>query len=146
MAILRWRPAIDLPSIQREVNRLFDDFYGRVTEEGERYTRKWIPDVDILELENEIVLTAELPGVSKEDIKISVHDGELVLTGKKDAPAAEKSDCYHCSERYYGSFERKFTLSTKIDSAKIKAEFKDGVLKITLPKAEETKPKQIEIK
>lgn len=146
MAILRWRPSFDIPNIQREVNRIFDDFYGRSTEEGEKYSRPWVPDVDIVELENEILLTAELPGVKKEDIKISVHDGELVLSGKKDAPATEKSDCYHCSERYYGAFERKFTLSSAIDSAKIKAEFKDGVLKMFLPKAEEAKPKQIEIK
>ncbi|MBN1352019.1 Hsp20/alpha crystallin family protein [candidate division KSB1 bacterium] len=146
MAILRWRPTHYIPSIQREMNRLFDEFMGQDVEEGERYSRKWSPEVDIVEMENEIVLTAELPGVSKSDIKISVQDGELTLSGKKDVPENEKSDCYHCSERYYGPFERKFTLSTIIDSTKINAEFKNGVLKVRLPKAEAAKPTQIEIK
>ena len=146
MAVLRWRPTSELSSIQREMNRLFDNFFGQREEESAKYAGRWVPDVDIVELENEIILTAELPGVSKDDIKISVHDGELILIGKKEVPESEKSDCYHCSERYYGPFERRFTLSTTIDTSKINAEFKHGVLKVILPKAEEAKPKQIEIK
>lgn len=146
MAIYRWRPGFDFYQMQREMNRIFDDFYRQAKGEETEETSGWSPNVDIIEHENEIVLVAELPGVSKQDIKLAVSNGVLTLSGEKQAPELAKDDCYHCTERFFGRFERKFTLPTTVADSKIKADFKDGVLKIVLPKAEEAKPKEIEIK
>ncbi|MCI0513229.1 Hsp20/alpha crystallin family protein [candidate division KSB1 bacterium] len=146
MAIYRWRPGYDLYDVQKEVNRLFEDFFSQRGEEGEQVRSTWNPQVDIVEHENEIVLLAELPGVSRDQVKVSVNNGVLTLSGEKKFRELGKDDCYHCAERASGPFERKFTLPTTIDEAKIKAEFKDGVLRVVLPKAEAAKPKEIAIK
>lgn len=145
MAIYRWRPGLDFYQMQREMNRLFDEFYQQSKGEEEHVGATWSPNVDIVEHDQEILLVAELPGVSKKDIKLSVSKGVLTLSGEKPAPDLTKDDCYHCTERFFGTFERKFTLPTMVAEDKIKADFKDGLLKISLPKAEEAKPKEISI-
>ena len=146
MAIYRWRPGFDFSQMQREMNRIFDEYYHQSKGEEEPTGSAWRPNVDIVEHENEIVLVAELPGVSRKDIRLSVSKGVLTLGGEKQPPELAKDDCLHCTERFFGPFERKFTLPTTVAEEKIKADFKDGILKISLPKAEEAKPKEIEIK
>lgn len=146
MAIVRWRPLRDIVSIQDEMNKLFDDFFGRTPtrwfqpEEG-----LWAPNVDVSETKDNIVLIAEMPGLNKEDIKLSVQDNVLTLSGEKKQEKEEKDANYHRLERSYGAFCRSFTLPTPVQADKVKASYKDGILKVTLPKTEEVKPKEIPI-
>ncbi|MBN2090975.1 Hsp20/alpha crystallin family protein [candidate division KSB1 bacterium] len=145
MPIYRWRPMSDVYQVQNEMKRLFDQYFGSEWEEGEQVRATWNPLVDVVELENEILLVAELPGVDKEHIKISVNNGVLSLSGEKKLAENEKKDCYHCSERFFGPFERVFNLPATVNESKIKADFKDGLLKISLPKTEAAKPREIQI-
>jgi HSP20 family protein len=106
----------------------------------------WSPSCDIYETKNEIVVKAEIPGVKKEDIKLSLQENVLTLTGERKFEEETKKENYVRVERGYGSFMRSFTLPSYVDVKKIGAEFKDGLLEVKLPKSEETKPKEIEIK
>ncbi len=148
MAIVRWRPMRDLMSLQEEMNRIFDRFFGTLPAEDqeEMAVSDWYPDVDIVENKDEIVVKAELPGMKKDDIHISYKDGVLTLEGERKKEKEEKDVNYHRVERVYGKFCRSFQLPTVIQEDKINAEYKDGILTIHLPKAEEAKPKEIEIK
>jgi HSP20 family protein len=145
MAIVRWRPFGDMVSIQDEMNKLFDDFLGRPLMRTEWSEGVWNPSVDISETKDNVIIKAEMPGLSKEDVKISVHDNMLTLTGEKKQEKEEKETNYHRVERNYGAFSRSFTLPTSVKNDNIKATYKDGVLSITLPKTEEVKPKEIPI-
>ena len=139
MSIIRWRPTRDLLSIRDEVNRLFDNFFTGVPErrrgllEGE-----WAPSVDVAETENDVVVTAELPGVEQDDVDITITDDVLTLKGEKKEEKEVKEKNYH-------RFQRSISLPAGVQADKAKAIYKDGVLHITLPKAEEAKPKQIKI-
>ncbi|MBN2105568.1 Hsp20/alpha crystallin family protein [bacterium] len=144
MTLVRFNPLRDLVNIQSEMNRLFDDFYVRGSENVEPST-VWSPMVDISESDNEIVVVAELPGLQKEDVKIALQDNVLSLEGDKKQETVDKGKCYHRLERCYGKFQRSFVLPTAVKGDKVKAAYKDGILTITLPKAEEAKPKQIDI-
>ncbi len=149
MAIVRWEPFRDLVSLQERMNRLFHDSYRGVSREaGEEdwaLGGSWAPAVDIFEHEGNIVLKAELPGVETKDVDIQVENNILTLRGERKFDSAVTRESYHRVERAYGAFSRSFTLPTVVDTDKIKAEFKDGVLRVTLPKREEAKPKQISI-
>jgi HSP20 family protein len=145
MAIVRWRPFRDMMSIQDEMNKLFDDFLGRPLMRTEWSEGVWNPSVDISETKDNVIIKAEIPGLSKEDVKISMQDNMLTLTGEKKQEKEEKEANYHRVERSYGAFSRSFALPTSVKSDKIKATYKDGVLFITLPKTEEVKPKEIPI-
>ena len=147
MAIVRWRPARDLLGIRDEMDRLFDEFFGNLPEQfgGEGGQGMWVPAVDISETDRELIVTAEVPGAKKDDIKISVHDNTLTIKGEKKQEKETKEENFHRIERSYGAFQRTFTLPTIVDASKIKATYKDGVLKIRLPKKEEAKPKEIPI-
>ncbi len=146
MSLIRWRPTRDLLSIRDEVNRLFDNFFTGVPErrrgllEGE-----WAPSVDIAETDNDVVVTAELPGVKQDDVDITITDDVLILKGEKKEEKEVKEKNYHRIERSYGSFQRSVSLPAGVQADKAKATYKDGVLHITVPKAEEAKPKQIKI-
>ncbi|MEK7268904.1 MAG: Hsp20/alpha crystallin family protein [Nitrospirota bacterium] len=107
---------------------------------------EWAPLVDITEDDKEYLIKAELPEVKKEDVKLTAHDDVLTITGERKYEKEEKGKKYHRVERAYGSFERSFTLPEDADEGKIAAEFKDGVLKVHLPKSEKAKPKSIEVK
>jgi len=154
MSLIRWNPTHELdrwPSdffgIQREINRVFDNFVrGGVQADESFMTSYWTPAVDIAEQENEYIVKMELPGVNKDDVKISLESNILTIKGEKKQEKEEKSKNLHRVERSYGSFQRSFTLPMTVKSDKIDAVFKDGVLSISLPKAEEAKPKQIEVK
>jgi HSP20 family protein len=143
---MRWRPSRDLLGIRDEMNRLFDNFFSGLPErrsgllEGE-----WAPSIDIAETDNEIVVTAELPGVDQKDVDITITDDVLTLKGEKKEEKEIKKENYHRIERSYGGFQRTVTLPTGVQADKAKATYKDGVLTVNVPKTEEAKPKQIKI-
>jgi HSP20 family protein len=148
MAIVRWEPFRDLVSLQDRMNRLFDSSYrgvGAAGEEDWALGGSWAPAVDIFEHEGNIVLKAELPGVDPKDVDVRVENNVLTLRGERKFDSEVKRESYHRVERSYGTFARSFTLPAVVDTGNIKAEFKEGVLRVTLPKREEAKPKQISI-
>jgi HSP20 family protein len=125
---------------------MFDDFFlPHTTTEDGSMTWGWNPVVDIYDNEDNIVIKAELPGVSKKDIEIDIKDRVLTLKGERSADNEVKEDNYYRRERTYGRFERSFTIPPNVDPDKIKADYNDGVLKIEVPKPEDQKPKQISV-
>jgi HSP20 family protein len=145
MAIIRWTPLRNMMSFRDEMDKLLDDFYGRLSPSAESYEGDWLPAMDMKETDNEIVACIELPGLSKGDIKVSVRNDVLSVSGEKKAEKSEQKENLHRVERSYGYFKRSVALPVEVDSEKVKATFKDGVLKITLPKVESRKPKEIPI-
>lgn len=145
MAITRWRPFRDLLSIQDEMNRVFDDFFGRPMTRLEWAEGVWSPSVNVSETKDNVAIKAEMPGMNKDDVNLSIQDNVLTLKGEKKQEKEERDANYHRIERSYGSFCRSFTLPTSVETDKIKASYKNGVLNITLPKTEEVKPKEIPI-
>jgi HSP20 family protein len=143
MAIVRWDPFRDL---QERMNRMFDDSY-RGTGRGEDWGLggAWAPPVDIYEKDGNIVVKAELPGVDPKDVDVRVENNTLTIRGERKIDNEVKQESYHRVERAYGTFTRSFSLPSVLDQEKIKAEFKDGVLQVTLPKHERALPKQINI-
>lgn len=148
MRLVPWDPFHELENMSERLNRIFGRSSLPRTGEGrqELAIPDWTPAVDISETKNEYQIKAELPDVKKENVKISVSDGMLHIKGERKFEKEEKEKKYHRIERYYGSFERSFTLPENVDESKLKAEFKDGVLNIQLPKLEKVKPKSTEIK
>jgi len=146
MALIRWDPFREISTLQERMNRLFSDVARRspVTEE-EMVQGAWIPPVDIYETGDSIVIKAELPGISKEDITLEVKDNTLAIRGEKKFEKDVKEENYHRVERSYGAFQRAFSLPSTVQQDKVKAKFRDGILEVTLPKAEEAKPKQIKV-
>jgi len=125
---------------------VFDNFfYPTNRDEVEFSIRNWNPVVDVYDNDDNFVIKAELPGIDKEDIEIDVKDRVLTLKGERSSENEVKEDNYYRRERSFGKFERAFTLPADVDPDKIKADFKDGVLKIDIPKPEEQKPRQITI-
>jgi len=145
MAIIRWDPFRDLITLREKMNRLFEDAFTSRTEEKDLISRSWSPAVDIFETENELVLTAEVPGIEDKDIEIKIEDNTLSLKGERKFEKETKEENYHRIERAYGSFYRSFTLPTYIDQDKIRAEHQNGVLKITMPKKAELKPRKVKV-
>jgi HSP20 family protein len=145
MAIVRWEPLRDLMTSQRGIDRLFKEAFTPFYDEGESSTRTWAPPVDIYETENDIVLKAELPGMDPKDVEVKVEDNTLYLKGERKFEKEVRNENYHRVERSYGSFARSFSLPNSISAEKVKAEFKDGLLTLTLPKREEAKPRTIKI-
>ncbi|MDD2317963.1 MAG: Hsp20/alpha crystallin family protein [Desulfobacterales bacterium] len=146
MSLIRWEPYGGLINLQSNINRLFNDVFPGKTAEGDDLSLgMWRPMVDICDTENAIVVTAELPGVKKEDISIEVKDNILTIKGERSVDSEVKEENYYRRERSFGSFQRSFSLPTEVNPESIKAGFKDGVLKIEVPKPEAKKPKQISI-
>jgi len=138
MAITRWSPARD------EMTRFMDEFLGRPFEtEGPTV---WQPRVDIQETDDNYTVRAELPGMKLEDIKITLHDNQLTIRGEKRREEEQKGTTYHRVERVYGTFERSFTLGHLVDNDRIEAHYKDGVLHLSIPKAEQAKAREIPIR
>ena len=149
MAIVRWAPFRDLVSLQDRMNRIFEESFRGQPAQGEEdwaLGGSWAPVVDIYEREGNIELNAELPGMNAKDVDVRVENNVLTLRGERHIDSEVKRESYHRVERAYGTFTRSFTLPSVVDMEKIKAEFKDGVLHLTLPKKEEAKPHQIAIK
>ncbi len=147
MTLVRWQPFQNMLAAEREFDRLFRDPFTTfgAEREAEPSTRPWAPAVDIYETENSIVLKAELPGIDPKDVEVRVEDNTLYLKGERRFEKETKDENYHRVERSYGSFARSFSLPNSIDADKVVAEYKDGVLNLTLPKREEAKPKTIRI-
>lgn len=142
---MRWSPVRDILNIQDEMSRLFNAFFTRTSDRTEGRTLSWSPLVDISETDDKIKVTAEVPGMKKDDIKISIQDNVLTLKGEKKQEKEEKDKNSHRVERAYGAFERSFSLPASVQTDKVKASYKEGVLTISLPKPEEAKPKEIDI-
>jgi len=145
MAIIRWDPFRDLVTLREKMNRLFEEAYSARGEERDLVSSSWTPSVDIYETEQELVLTAEVPGIEDKDIEIKVEDSTLTLKGERKFEKETKEENYHRIERAYGSFYRSFSLPPYIDQEKIEAEHEQGVLKITMPKKLEAKPKTVKV-
>jgi HSP20 family protein len=146
MALARWTPMGNLRSFQEEMNRMFNEFFqgGTGGEQG-WLAGAWTPPVDIYETDDALILKAELPGVSKDDVSIEVHNNTLILRGERKHEAEVKEDRYHRVERAYGTFQRSFLLPTMVDQENVQASYHDGVLELRLPKSEAAKPKRIAI-
>lgn len=154
MSLIRWSPARDLAtfpsdiaSMQREMNRVFNSFFhGEADEEFPLAASTWRPAVDITEGDSAFLVKMELPGVTKEDVKITMENNLLTVRGEKKEEKETKGTNVHRIERGYGLFQRSFTLPATVKGEKIEASFRDGILSITLPKSEEAKPKEIEVR
>jgi HSP20 family protein len=146
MSIVRWNPARELLGVQSEMNRLFNNFFDRDLSETSYRRTVWEPAVDISETADDFLVSADLPGLNKDDVKISYEDGVITIKGEKKQEKETKDKNYHRVERSYGMFERSFRLPSRIDVNTIEAKFKDGVLNLRLPKAAEARPKEIPIK
>jgi HSP20 family protein len=145
MAIIRWDPFRDMVTLREKMNRLFEDVFTGQSESKELAASSWAPAVDIFETENDLVMTAEVPGIDEKDIEIKIEDNTLILKGARKFEKETKEENYHRIERSYGSFYRAFTLPNSIDPDKIQAEHENGVLKITMPKRTELKPRKVKI-
>ncbi|MEW6369181.1 MAG: Hsp20/alpha crystallin family protein [Acidobacteriota bacterium] len=145
MAIVRWEPFREMLGLQDRVNRMMQDLWRWDRPAADVQAGAWSPAVDIYETGSDIVVKAELPEVDKKDIKISIESNTLTLQGERRVEKEIKEEDYHRIERSYGSFSRSFTLPVTVDQEKVQADYKDGVLRITLPKKPEHKPKQIAV-
>ena len=147
-----WKPFRDLApfndfdSMRREMDRLWDSLYEGTVEGRPREDSVWLPSVDVSETKSDIVVKAELPGMDPKDIDVSLSDGHLMIKGQKKHEKEEKDEDYHFVERSYGSFVRAVHLPKQVKNEKISASYKNGVLKIVLPKSEEAKTKEVKIK
>ena len=140
------RDAGDVSVLDRRISRLLNDAFGGFDwQNRESAAASWVPPVDIFEEADAIHIQAEVPGVRPEDVKISVEDNVLTVQGTKQQAAEKDAERVHRYERTYGSFERSFTLPSTVDAAKIKAGYENGVLTVNLPKAEQAKPRQIQV-
>jgi HSP20 family protein len=145
MAIIRWDPFRDLMTLREKMNRLFEETFITRGEEKELVSGTWTPSVDIYETENALILSAEIPGIEENNIEIKIEDNTLTLHGERKFEKETKEENYHRIERAYGSFHRSFTLPNYINQDKIKAEHENGILKITMPKKTELKPRKIKV-
>jgi len=145
MNLVTYDPFRELRSLQDEVNRLFSSSFNRGGD-NELMRGAWSPSVDIYENKDQIVLEAELPGMKPEDVNISIENNVLTIHGERKFEKQDEKDNFHRVERSYGSFTRSFTLPSTVTSDAANAVFENGVLKLTLAKREEAKPRRIEIK
>ena len=143
MNIIKWNPWNEGTRLQ---NRFFGDSFFPATGLNDEFeTRNWRPAVDVYDKDDRLVIKAELPGIEKKDIEIDVKEGVLTLKGERSDENEVTEHNYYRKERTYGKFHRAFTLPESVDTEKIEANFKDGVLTVDIPKAEERKPKKISV-
>ena len=145
MAVVRWYPSQEVSSFQNSVNRLFDNFFRSPRGENELTSTAWMPPVDIYETEDEVVLKAELPEIDIKTVNISAENNVLTVKGERKLSEETKEENYRRIERTYGNFVRSFTLPASVDATRISAKYRDGVLRLVLPKKEESKPRQVNI-
>jgi HSP20 family protein len=147
MTLVRWDPFRELEEMSERLNRMISrPALPRTDGKETMVVADWAPSVDVSETDGEYQIKAEIPDVKKEDVKVTLEDGVLTIQGERKHEKEEKGKKYHRVERSYGSFARTFTLPDLVDEEKVKAEFKDGVLNLQLPKSEKAKPKAIEVK
>jgi HSP20 family protein len=144
--LMEWRPFREISRLRREMDRLWDDYFGPGRRALKPMEMEFAPAVDVKETADQIVVKAEVPGIDAKDINISVTGDVLTIKGEKKSEREEKEESYHLVERSYGSFSRSLVLPAAVDMDKIEAKYDKGVLTVTCPKKEEVKPKAIEIK
>jgi HSP20 family protein len=147
MALIRWEPVRELGTIQNEMNRLFNSFFDTPTPTQSNGTafRRWIPAMDLIEIEDAFVLTADLPGLSESDVNIEVEDNVLTVSGDRKAEHEDRKAGYYRVERSYGSFRRSLTLPEGVEPEAVKATFDKGVLTVTVPKPAQQAPRKVQI-
>ena len=146
MAIVRWDPFREMSDMQERMGRLLGDFYGRRGADDVMRRGPWIPPVDIYDTgKHELVIKAELPDMKREDIQLTVDNNTLTISGEKKMDAELRDENCHRVERTYGTFTRSFSLPPTVDTGKVSADYKAGVLTVKLPLREEAKPKQIQV-
>lgn len=146
MNLIKWNPLSELEAMSSHLNRIFGrDVVSGGAEHDMLKMSDWTPSVDISETDKEFVIKAEIPGVKKEDVKVTVENGMLTIKGERNMEKEEKGKKFHRIERSYGSFVRSFRIPDGVDESKVKAEFKDGVMNVALPKSEKAKSKALEI-
>ena len=145
--MIRWQPINRPATWNTGLDRLFSEFMGRSLQQMEEETAAcaWTPSVNILEKENSIVITADLPGLKAEDVEVTVDKGVLTLKGERTLEEATEGETYHRVERSYGCFERSFSIPESVDSKKIEARFVNGEMIVTLPKRAESKPRSVKV-
>ncbi len=147
MAIVRFDPFRELTDMQDRMGRLLGEFYGRRGADDLMRRGAWVPPVDIYDSGNgELVIKAELPEMKREDIQLTVENNTLTISGEKKFDESVREENFHRVERSYGSFSRSFSLPPTVDTGKVSADYKGGVLTIKLPVREEAKPRQIQVK
>jgi HSP20 family protein len=145
MTIIKWSPARDIASLQQGINRLFEDVFSQSGDYDSETMGTWRPPVDIIDTETAIVIYAEIPGVDKEAVAIEVKENVLSISGERTVDSSVGNGSYMRSERVFGKFGRTFALPAMITTDKITASFKDGVLRITIPKPEQAQPRMVSI-
>lgn len=145
MELVRWEPFEGLNRIQSRINDLFDDTFGRPRTYAKTPAGVWLPPVDILESKDAYLIRAELPGMKKEDFNLEVNDATLTLSGERKYEEPANGVEYHRVERVAGKFSRSFYLPQSVKQDGIKATYRDGILEVHVPKAEEAKPRQITV-
>ena len=145
MTIIKWSPAREIASLQQGINRLFEDVFSQSTGYDSETMGSWRPPVDIIDTEQAIIIFAEIPGIDKENVAIEVKENVLSISGERTVDHSVGNGSYMRSERVFGQFARSFALPAMIPTEKITANFKDGVLKITIPKPEAEQPRKVSI-
>lgn len=147
MSLIRYEPASVLNRLRDQLNRLYDpDYFPSLWDEETTSTSNWIPSVDVREDDEKFVFLADLPGVDPKDIEVTCENGMLTIKGGKKMETREEKEGYKRIERSRGSFFRRFSLPDSADTDKIKANCKNGVLELTIPKIEKVKPRKVEVK
>jgi HSP20 family protein len=144
--LMKWEPFREVSRLRREIDRLWEDFFGPSRRAFEPMAEAWMPAVDVSESGDKVTVKAEIPGMEAKDIEISMAGDTLTIKGVKKAEREEKEENYHLVERSYGSFIRSIRMPSPVDPDKIEANYKSGVVTITCPKKEEVKPKAIDVK
>jgi len=144
MSLIPFRKSREIFSVPTSawVDRFFEDFSPLFRPDG----GEWHPSFDVSETDEHVHVKADLPGIDVKDLDITIENNVLTVRGEKKQEKEDKSECYHCVERYYGSFSRSFTLPATVNADSIEAVYKDGVLQLTIPKSEASKRKKIEVK
>ena len=142
MALVRWDPAREVDTLQTDLNRVFDTFFGGRTQNA---GQRWIPAMDLVETDDHLVLKADLPGLDADDVEIEVKDGVLTVSGERKTEHEDSSNGYHRVERSYGRFSRSLSLPQGVQADQVQAEFDKGVLEVRIPKPAERKPHRVEI-
>jgi HSP20 family protein len=142
--LMRWDPFREITSLRDEIDRLFDSFFGRQTSMTSR-EGFWVPAIDVEETDSEYIVKAEVPGLKKDEVKISISNDTLTISGERKMEKEEKGKTYHKIEMNYGKFERTIRFPGEVLADKAKASYKDGILSVSVPKSEKAKVKELEI-
>lgn len=145
MSLVKYQPNRNVVPFSNGLGRVFDEFFPGFFRDVDLPVMNISPSVDVIEEEDRVVLKADMPGMEKDNVRVVVHDGLLSIEGKREEKHEEKHRGYQRSERFMGSFQRSFNLPVWADGSRVSADYKNGVLTVTIPKTEQARPKEIEI-